>query len=74
MIPLSELKVGQKGIVSYIENIEVKRRFLEIGLVNGTFVECILESPFKSPKAYFIKGASIAIRKNDAFYVMVEVI
>lgn len=74
MIPLSELKVGQKGIVSYIENTEVKRRFLEIGLVNGIFVECILESPFKSPKAYFIKGASIAIRNNDASYVMVEVI
>lgn len=74
MIPLSELKVGQKATVSYIENTEVKRRFLEIGLVNGTLVECILESPFKSPRAYFIKGTNIAIRNSDASYVMVEVI
>jgi len=74
MKSLDQLKIGEKGIVSYIENVEVKRRFLEIGLVNGTLVECILESPFKSPKAYFIKGASIAIRCEDAKYVMVDVI
>lgn len=74
MISLNQLEIGQKGIVSYIENTEVKRRFMEIGLVNGTLVECILKSPFHSPKAYFIKGATIAIRDDDAKYVMVEVI
>lgn len=74
MKSLDKLKIGDKAIVSYIENVEVKRRFLEIGLVSGIQVECILESPFRNPKAYFIKGASIAIRNEDAKHVMVDVI
>lgn len=74
MKSLDKLKIGDKAIVSYIENVEVKRRFLEIGLVSGIQVECVLESPFRNPKAYFIKGASIAIRNEDAKHVMVDVI
>lgn len=74
MVSLNTLKVGEKGKVIEIKNTEVKRRFLEIGLVKGTCVECILESPFHNPRAYLIKGASIAIRTEDAKNIMVEVI
>ena len=64
---LCDLKVGDKAIV--IDNaapLNIKRRLLDIGLVNGSLVECILKSPFKDPAAYLIKGALIAIRNSDS--------
>lgn len=74
MITLDLLKVGEVGIVKIISNEEIKRRFLDIGLTVGTKVECLIESPFHNPKAYLIKGASIAIRLGDAKNVLVEVV
>lgn len=70
---LNELKKGEKAKVSNIE-IEgsIKRRLLDIGLIKDSLVECVLESPFKDPKAYWIRGALIAIRNNDAKRIYIE--
>ena len=51
---------------------DLRRRFMDIGLVEGTPVECLRKSPAGDPKAYLIRGAVIAIRKEDAATVMVE--
>ena len=45
---------------------------MDIGLVEGTPVECLRKSPAGDPKAYLIRGAVIAIRKEDAATVMME--
>lgn len=45
---------------------KVKRRFLDLGIVPNTIIEVLYESPFNDPKAYFIRGATIALRKEDA--------
>ena len=74
MISLDKLKSGEKATLLYIEDVEVKRRFIEIGLTKGTTIECVLESPFKNPKAYYIKNSLISIRNEAAKAVMVEVI
>ena len=50
----------------------LRRRFMDIGLVEGTPVECLRKSPAGDPKAYLIRGAVIAIRKEDASSVLVE--
>ncbi len=74
MVTLDCLKVGEVGIVKSISNEEIKRRFLDIGLTVGTRVQCLLESPFHNPKAYLIKGATIAIRLDDAKNILVGVV
>ncbi len=72
---LSDMKVGDKGIVKKIDAPEnIKRRLLDIGLINGTTIECVLKSPFNDPIAYLIRGAIIAIRKNDCNKIEVETI
>ena len=72
---LSDMKVGDKGIVKKIDASEnIKRRLLDIGLINGTTIECVLKSPFNDPVAYLIRGAIIAIRKNDCNKIEVETI
>ena len=67
---LCELKLGESAYVKSISsNSNISRRLLDIGVIPGTKVECVLISPAKNPKAYMIRGAIIAIRNEDAFYI-----
>ena len=50
----------------------MRRRLLDIGLVPGTTVECVGQSPGGDPKAYLIRGAAIAIRQEDAESVILR--
>lgn len=66
-LKLSELQLGEKGCVTEIsKDCSITRRLLDIGLIPGTKIECVLVSPMKNPKAYMIRGAVIAIRNEDA--------
>ncbi|MBQ7765126.1 ferrous iron transport protein A [bacterium] len=70
---LSELKLGDSAYVTNISNEScISRRLLDIGLIPGTKVECVLVSPAQNPKAYMIRGAVIAIRNEDAFDIDVK--
>lgn len=64
---LNQLLAGQ---TCHIHKIELsgllKRRILDLGLVPGTEVECIRHSPSGNPAAYKIRGATIALRNEDA--------
>ena len=63
---LSDLKVGEYGtVVSLDIDEKIKRRLLDIGLVPGTKVECLLKSPLGEPKAYNIRGCILALRSED---------
>lgn len=71
---LSELEIGNKATVLSLNDYgNIRRRLLDIGLIEGTEVECVLKSPFLDPVAYFIRGAVIALRKEDADNIIVEV-
>ena len=72
---LSEVKLGSSCIIKKI-NLDgsIKRRLLDIGLIEGTKVENVLVSPFKDPTGFLIRGAVIAIRKDDSKNIMVELI
>lgn len=48
------------------------RRLMDIGMVQGTEVECLMKSPLGDPAAYLIKGAVIALRREDAGTVLVR--
>lgn len=50
----------------------IKRRLLDIGLVDNTEVQCILDSPSKDPKAFLIRGAVIALRNEDCQNVLIR--
>lgn len=71
---LSELEIGEKGIISKIE-LEgmMKRRILDLGFIKGTKVECVLKSPLKDPKAYLIRGSVFALRKEEAEKIEIRV-
>lgn len=67
IINLNQLPLNKSGIIKNIKCEEnIKRRLLDLGLVNGTKIKPILVSPSKDPRAFEVRGTIIAIRKEDA--------
>lgn len=50
----------------------MRRRLLDLGLVEGARVECLGRSPLGDPSAYIICGAVIAIRREDSRRIIVR--
>ncbi len=75
MIPqtLNTIPEGGKVRVSrLLSSGSMRRRLLDIGLIEGTDVECLQRSPAGDPVAYLIRGAVIALRAEDASQILVE--
>ena len=51
---------------------KTKRRLYDIGLVNGTKIKFLFNSPSKKIKAYLIRDSIIAIRNSDASKIEVR--
>ncbi|HJB24991.1 MAG TPA: ferrous iron transport protein A [Firmicutes bacterium] len=69
---LTQLKQGQRAKVkSLLATGSMRRRLQEIGLIEGTQVECLQKSPAGDPVAYLIRGAVIALRAEDSATVLV---
>lgn len=70
---LSQLRPGEKARVRALSlHGSMRRRLLDIGLVEDTEVECLGTSPGGDPCAYAIRGAVIAIRREDGRHILVE--
>ena len=71
-IPLCDMKTGTYATVIKLDTKgDLRRRLMDIGLVEGTRVECVGVSPLGDPAAYLIRGAVIAIRAADSRDVLV---
>lgn len=69
---LSELMPNEVGTVLFINSKpEIRRRLSDIGLIPDTKVTCAFKSPWGDPSAYFIRGALIALRAEDAHTITV---
>lgn len=70
--PLSELAVGAVGRIAAINvNGITRRRLLDLGFVPGTKIEALRRSPAGDPTAYYIRGATIALRKDEANNILI---
>jgi DtxR family Mn-dependent transcriptional regulator len=66
---LSELKVGEHARVVTISQATrgpQRRRLMDLGLLPGTVIEAGLRSPGGDPTAYIVRGALIALRREQA--------
>lgn len=72
IIHLDEIAPGERAMVYELQSVGgMRRRLRDIGLIEETVVECVGRSPLGDPTAYLIRGAVIAIRKQDAKKVLV---
>ncbi|GAX86775.1 ferrous iron transport protein A [Lebetimonas natsushimae] len=70
---LSQMLPQEKGIIKKIGNIEkLKERLLELGALKNTPIEVIRTAPFGDPIELKIGNTYVAIRKNEADKIDVE--
>lgn len=70
---LNDLRPGQRGVVQALHSTgTMRRRLLDIGLIEDTDVECLGRSPGGDPSAFLIRGAVIAIRSEDSRQVLLR--
>lgn len=57
------------GEIAFVKGLNsngaLRRRLLDMGLVEGTRVECLGMSPGGDPKAFLVRGAVLALRAGD---------
>lgn len=51
----------------------IGRRLLDLGIVKGTTITPVLKSPSGDPTAFLVRGSTIALRKEDAKLIEVEI-
>ena len=70
---LSDVEVGGTANISRLESpMEIRRRLLDIGCTEGTPVTCLFTGPSGEPRAYRIRGAVMALRREDAKTIIVD--
>ncbi len=73
-IPLCEVPTGMTARVKDLSCAgNARRRMLDLGLIMDTVVHVLQRSPFGDPTAYFIRGAVIALRSDEAKTILVHV-
>jgi len=72
---LSELKPGDKGIISRVTgDRELRRRLLDMGLTRGTEITVIRRAPLGDPVEFLLKGYNLSLRREEGenVYVIIE--
>ena len=73
MYPLSHLAVGEIGQIVRVDvNGPVRRRFLDLGLVNGVAITLIQIAPLGDPLVLEMRGYRLTMRKADAGKIWVR--
>lgn len=69
---LNDINPGEQAIVNTLLSTgSMRRRLLDIGLIEDTVIECLGRSPGGDPTAFLIRGAVIAIRSEDCENILV---
>ena len=72
---LSSLEIDEHAMIVGLSKEcrgESRRRLLDLGFVKGAIVAIDLLNPLGDPKAYLIKGTTIALRKNQASQILIN--
>ncbi len=70
---LADLKAGERATVAALHTEEgMRHRLWDMGMVEGTAVECVFQSPSGDPAAYVVRGTVMALRRTDAATITVK--
>ena len=68
----AHLKRGQKGIIKEFPVHKIPLKLLEMGCLPGNEVELVQTAPFRDPMYLNINGCHLAIRKETALLIEIE--
>lgn len=70
---LNDIQPGESATVLALRSKgSMRRRLLDIGLIENTKVECLGRSPGGDPTAFLIRGAVIALRREDCRDILIQ--
>lgn len=72
-LTLADVPVGTIATVTSINSTGVeRRRMMDLGILPGATIEVAMENPLGDPTAYNIRGAIIALRREQASLIEVS--
>lgn len=71
---IAHLKRGQRALIKEITSDVIPLKLLEMGCLPGNEVQLLLTAPFQCPMYLKVNGSHLAIRKDIAEQIEVELI
>ena len=73
-VTIANLKRGQRGLIKDIPSETIPLKLLEMGCLPGNEVQLVQTAPFQCPMYLTINGCHLAIRKEIASQIEIEII
>ena len=71
---LADLKRGERGIIKEFSEENIPLKLLEMGCLPGNEVQMLQMAPFRDPMYLNINGSHLAIRKEIALLIEIDLI
>ena len=71
-LTLAELKRGQQAVIADVSSKYIPLKLLEMGCLPGNLVELVQVAPFSDPMYLNINGTHLAIRKETAIHILID--
>jgi ferrous iron transport protein A len=72
VISIDRIRVGQKGVIIEEMDAHIPVKLMEIGCLPGNEIELIQIAPLNDPMYFLVDGSRIAIRREMAQYVKID--
>ena len=70
---LADLRVGERAtVLSFCTEAGIRQRLWDMGMVEGTMVECAFFGASGDPIAFVLRGTVVALRRADAATICVK--
>jgi ferrous iron transport protein A len=69
---LSQLEVGEKGIVKEFTDLEMSVKLMEMGCLPGEEVKVERVAPLGDPIAINVSGYQLSLRKREAHTIVLQ--
>jgi ferrous iron transport protein A len=70
---LADLKQGQQAVIADVSSSDIPLKLLEMGCLPGNSVELVQLAPFSDPMYLNINGSYLAIRKETAVHILIDI-
>jgi len=71
-VRISQLKLGQRGIIKDFSIEKIPLKLLEMGCLPGNEVQLLHVAPFRDPMYLNVNGSYLAVRKETAEEIEIE--
>ncbi len=73
MIPLSEFKKGERGVIARVNGRgRFRKRLQEMGFIKGAEVFVEKYAPLRDPMELVLKGYHVSLRVEEAAQIMMD--